>query len=57
LLRRIVLPVAKGSVWEAELAPARAFSGKKKGEQSSPNVSLKHLAGGSKLWVGFQTTL
>jgi hypothetical protein len=35
---------------------AQAFD-KKKGEQSSPNVSLKHLAGGIKLWIGLQTTL
>ena len=28
----------------------------KKGEQSSPKVSLKPLSAGSKLWIRFQTT-
>jgi len=31
-----VLRIAKGSVLEAELAPARAFSGKKKGGAKLP---------------------
>jgi hypothetical protein len=37
-------------------AVARGITDKKKGEQSSPKVSLKPLSAGSKLWIRFQTT-
>jgi hypothetical protein len=35
----------------------RGFVAQKKGELSSPKVSLKLLSGGRKLWVGFQAAL
>jgi hypothetical protein len=51
------LRIAEKVDWRGEFALPHVFYRQKKGEQSSPNVSLKRLAGGSKLWVGLKSTL
>ena len=52
----IVIGTHRLTISEIRKAVAYRNDRQKKGEQSSPKVSLKPLSAGSKLWIRFQTT-